>query len=154
MATPAVRIDCGSFKILVALQDLLILEESGLLVSCAEDKKIAIWDYRNQKVLKTIQKENYFKTLDYIASQKVLIAGNMDKKVYTFLISEFLDRGKFARVPAGEDVKEARAPAEETKKDHPEPEEEEKTYVLEEREQEVEEQVIQTLKEMNQLLND
>ena len=79
----------------IAVQDLLILEETGLLVSCAEDKKIAIWNYKEQKIVKTIQKGDYFKTLDYINSLKILIGGNMDKTIYSINIADYLDQAQW-----------------------------------------------------------
>lgn len=146
---------------------MLILEETGLLVSCAEDKKVAIWDYKDGKVLNTIQKLDYFKTLDYVNSLKILIGGNMDKTIYSFQIGEYLNKNaKFgtSKMPNLEEKKmnegrmlndsDDEIKNENEEKKEGENEEEEKTVVIEEKEKKMEEEIVTLLKDMKQLLND
>ena len=118
----------------IAMQDLLILEETGLLVSCAEDKKINIWNYQAKEVLKTIQKGDYFKTLDYINSLKILFGGNMNKNVYSFQIGEYLNK---------EEAKGGKAGEEEEEDDD---ELEDKSLALEEKEKNKEDELYELLK--------
>ncbi len=149
-------------------------------MSCAEDKKVAVWDYRNRKVEKTIQKGDYFKSLDYINSLRILIGGNMDKTVYSFQIGEYLDKKTWLQDRPAEKKKEGtlpedkaspRPPQEQEEKDkEPESEspaeekveeekeekeeEEEKTFMLEDKEKKTEEEIVTLLKDMKKLLND
>ena len=113
------------------------------MVSCAEDKKLVVWDYQNAKVLKIIQKADYFKTLDYINSLQILIGGNMDKTIYSFHIEEYLDKAKWKEGCSMEE-----------KKVSEQEEEEEKTFIVEEKEKKMEEEIVGLIKDMKQLLND
>lgn len=76
-----------------------------MLVSCAEDKKVNIWNYQSGEILKTVQKGDYFKTLDYINSLRMLFGGNMDKNVYSFQIGEYLAKEE-AKEAKGEEKEE------------------------------------------------
>ena len=120
------------------MQDLLIIEETGTLFTCAEDKKINIWDYQAGKLEETIQKGDYFKTLDYINSLKMLFGGNMDKNVYSIQISKYIDKDK----NKAEDAKTA----EENKALEEEIDEDEKSPEFRERENKNNEELYELLK--------
>lgn len=40
----------------VPVKDILIIEETGHLVSCAEDGKINVWNYPTSSIVKVIEK--------------------------------------------------------------------------------------------------
>lgn len=125
-----------------------MLEESGTLVSCSEDKKLIFWDYREKKILKSMQKGEYFKTIDYIYSLNLLIGGNMDKRIYTIEISDFLDKKKMGLEGPAEEIKEVKQVDE---KKEEEEDEEEKTFMLEEKERKIEEETTALVKDYQAL---
>lgn len=68
------------------IQDMIVFEETGLLVSCSYDKKIIVWQYETKSIVEQFERNEEFKCLDYISSTKIMIAGTNDKTIMTFPI--------------------------------------------------------------------
>lgn len=67
--------------------------ETGLLVSCAYDKRILAWQYETRTVVEEFKRNEEFRCLDYISSTKILLAGTNDKSILTFNIEHLLHPG-------------------------------------------------------------
>ena len=49
---------------------MIIIEETGHLVSCAYDGKINIWDYPQAKLVHTFEKNELIRCLTYVFDEK------------------------------------------------------------------------------------
>lgn len=58
-----------------SIQDLLILQENGLLISCSYDKSIIVWKYQHKQIIERIEKTEELRCMDYLSSTKTLFVG-------------------------------------------------------------------------------
>jgi hypothetical protein len=71
---------------------MVMLKETGILLSCSFDHKVIFWNYPQEQIVKTIEKENLeFTCMDYIAGTKMLVLGDNQKHIFTFQIDQYLD---------------------------------------------------------------
>eukprot|EP00658_Telonema_sp_P-2_P002120 TRINITY_DN10801_c0_g1_i6.p2 TRINITY_DN10801_c0_g1~~TRINITY_DN10801_c0_g1_i6.p2 ORF type:complete len:440 (-),score=108.37 TRINITY_DN10801_c0_g1_i6:178-1497(-) len=68
------------------IEDLLVLAQSGHLVSCATDGHIKCWDYTAETVLHEIKLEEEFLCMDYKKSTHQIVAGTESHKVLLFTL--------------------------------------------------------------------
>lgn len=75
----------------VPIKDILIIEESGHLVSCAEDGKILVWNYPTSTIVKSFEKKNEkFLCLAYSYQMKQLYTGTASNNILAFPIEDVL----------------------------------------------------------------
>jgi len=72
------------------IKDILIIEETGHLVSCAEDGKISVWDYPKSTIVKTFEKKEGFLCLAYSYQMKQLYVGTNSNNILAFPIEDVL----------------------------------------------------------------
>lgn len=67
-----------------SVEDLLVLEASGTIVSCATDGWILCWDYTNERVIHQIEQHEEFISIAFKESTSQVIAGTESSKVLLF----------------------------------------------------------------------
>lgn len=69
----------------------MIIEESGHLVSCAEDGKILVWNYPTSTIVKSFEKKNEkFLCLAYSHQMKQVYTGTASNNILAFPIEDVL----------------------------------------------------------------
>eukprot|EP01016_Furgasonia_blochmanni_P038783 TRINITY_DN4728_c0_g2_i3.p1 TRINITY_DN4728_c0_g2~~TRINITY_DN4728_c0_g2_i3.p1 ORF type:complete len:188 (-),score=30.62 TRINITY_DN4728_c0_g2_i3:347-910(-) len=84
---------------------MLIIEETGHLVSCSSDGVIHAWDYPRKQVVKTFEKKETFNCLAYLASIGTLFAGCEEENIDLFPIDDILANPIEVELNLGADVK-------------------------------------------------
>ena len=74
-----------------SIQDMIFLQENGLLLSCSFDKTICVWKYENRLLLERYDKAEELRCMDYLASTKTLFVGTNQKSILTVNIEKLLD---------------------------------------------------------------
>jgi len=88
------------------INELLILEETGILITIGNDKKIIFWNYKEQKEVKSLEKNETIRSADYLYGSKMMILGTQEAKIITLNISEFLDIDKYRPNSEGKKLQE------------------------------------------------
>ena len=74
-----------------SIQDMILLQENGLLVSCSFDKSICVWKYENRQLVDQYEKQEELRCMDYLSSTKTLFVGTNQKSILTVNIEKLLD---------------------------------------------------------------
>jgi len=80
------------------IRAIMMLPDSGFLVSCAGDNKILIWSYQEQEVVQTIERKNLYRCLGYVSAFDMLLVGTEECSIMTFNLSNLADE----RIPRKE----------------------------------------------------
>ena len=73
-----------------AIEDLLLIEKSGHIVSCATDGMIICWDYTAEAVLHVIEQREEFISIAFKKSTGQVVVGTESSKVMTALSSTYI----------------------------------------------------------------
>lgn len=72
---------------------MLLLQENGLLLSCAYDKTIIVWKYEEEREVTRFEKTEELRCMDYLSSTKTLFVGTNQKSILTINIEEIIAIG-------------------------------------------------------------
>ena len=72
------------------VQDLLFLRESGLLMSCGQEKLVKVWKYEKGDCVGEIAKSDELRCLDYVIDSNHLLIGTGCGTILTHQITEYL----------------------------------------------------------------
>ena len=75
----------------VGIQDLLVLSENGLLVSCSFDRTIIVWKYQDKQIVEKYEKVEELRCMDYLSSTQTLFVGTNQTNILTLNIDKLLD---------------------------------------------------------------
>lgn len=75
-----------------AVQCLLLIQESGILMSCSSDREVISWVYQQSKVLERVIKNEDILCMEYISEENQLLLGtNTDSgNILTHDIEKFI----------------------------------------------------------------
>lgn len=54
---------------------MIVLQENGLLLSCAYDKTVIVWNYQEEREITRFKKPEELRCMDYLSSTKTLFVG-------------------------------------------------------------------------------
>ena len=74
-----------------SIQDMIILHENGLLISCSYDKSIFVWKYQDKQIIDRFEKNEELRCMDYLSSTNTLFVGTNQKSILTHNINRLLD---------------------------------------------------------------
>ena len=75
----------------VQIHDLLMLSDSGILVSCTNMRKVNFWKYEKEMLLTSVSKEQEVSCLGVIESYGKLVCGTKDRTILEINLVEVLD---------------------------------------------------------------
>lgn len=73
-----------------SIQDMIVLPDIGLLVSCSYDKNLIVWKYHEERELARLTRNEELRCMDYLKSMKTLFVGTNDKIILTIPLDEIL----------------------------------------------------------------
>jgi len=74
-----------------SISDLLILQETGVLLSCSQDKSVIAWKYEQNNIIEKFERNEELRCMDYINSSSTLFVGTGEKKILNINIERLLD---------------------------------------------------------------
>lgn len=74
-----------------SVQALLMLTETGILLSCGYDRTVVAWRYNKNQAIWRIKKQEELRCMDYISTSKLLLVGTNGKSIMTIQIDHLLD---------------------------------------------------------------
>ena len=69
---------------------MIVLQENGLLLSCAYDKTVIVWKYQEEREITRFKKPEELRCMDYLSSTKTLFVGTNQKSIITIPIDDLL----------------------------------------------------------------
>lgn len=69
-----------------AVRDLLIIPQSGHLLSCAHDGKLHIWRYQSQEIIKTVDRSDHLTCLAFLNLHNIVLIGTEESTIITIPI--------------------------------------------------------------------
>lgn len=72
------------------MRDLLIIPQSGHLLSCAHDGKLHIWRYPSQEIIKTVERSDQLTCLAFLNLQNIILIGTEESTIITIPIEPAL----------------------------------------------------------------
>jgi WD40 repeat protein len=73
-----------------SIQDMIVLPDIGLLMSCSYDKNLIVWKYHEERELARLERSEELRCMDYLKSLKTLFVGTNDKIILTIPLEEIL----------------------------------------------------------------
>lgn len=73
------------------MQDLLLLENNGLLLSCSYDKMIKVWAYKSHEMLDSFVKADEMRCMDYLPDQGTLLIGTNTGSILSHKIEKYIN---------------------------------------------------------------
>lgn len=90
-----------------SIQDMIVLPDIGLLMSCSYDKALIVWKYHEEREVARLERGEELRCMDYLKSMRTLFVGTNDKNILTIPLEEILQgttEFKFAGRGAGDDT--------------------------------------------------
>lgn len=75
---------------IIGIQDMIVLQENGLLLSCAYDKKVIVWKYQEEREVTHFDRPDELRCMDYLSSTRTLFVGTNQKSIITIPIDHLL----------------------------------------------------------------